>query len=249
MIEQYLNFKLNIVHKRDDEIYIMLFHKDHINYEDMNRRTIVHPDNYPKLYSIIKTLSKRAGVLKPTLYILKDHRVGSESIISSKIPSVPATPYLKNDPSGDFIIITTGALHKLSKSVWEAMISHELGHIKINGMQQIDDKYEGITSKQDEALADKIGASITSPQAMIDAIKYYHRHIISNPADSSTLDTKHPADFSRIKNLKKIAKAQKDQVVAKQKQQIPQKLAKIVQAKKKSMKNNRNQKRATQHNN
>ncbi len=70
----------------------------------------------PELYSIVRTLSQRAGLPMPKVYI-----------IESEQPNAFATG---RSPKHGVVAVTTGIMRILSREELEGVIGHELAHIK-----------------------------------------------------------------------------------------------------------------------
>jgi heat shock protein HtpX len=78
----------------------------------------VSPKEAPELHAALERIAKESGIPKPKLYI-----------VNSSVPNAFAFGRGKND-SG--IAIHTGLLQRLNKKEVEAVIAHEVGHIKHN---------------------------------------------------------------------------------------------------------------------
>lgn len=73
------------------------------------------PADYPELQAMLETLSKRAEIPTPKLYIIDD-----------PMPNAFATG---RNPQNAAVAVTTGLLPLLNKSELEGVIAHELAHI------------------------------------------------------------------------------------------------------------------------
>jgi heat shock protein HtpX len=82
----------------------------------INQAQLANKNNYPLLYQIIENLSIANQTPIPKIYI-----------ISTNAPNAFATG---RDPDHAVICVTTGLLPKLNRSQLEAVIAHELSHIK-----------------------------------------------------------------------------------------------------------------------
>jgi heat shock protein HtpX len=74
------------------------------------------PDQYPRLHNIIEGLCIAAGVPKPGVYVIDD-----------PAPNAFATG---RGPRHASIAVTTGLLDKMSRIELEAVLAHELNHVK-----------------------------------------------------------------------------------------------------------------------
>ncbi len=72
----------------------------------------------PELHATVERIAKKSGVPKPKLYL-----------VNSQIPNAFAFGRGKNDAG---IAVHAGLLQKLNKKEVEAVIAHEMGHIKHN---------------------------------------------------------------------------------------------------------------------
>lgn len=78
----------------------------------------ISPAEAPELHAAVERIAKESGVPKPKLYI-----------VNSQVPNAFAFGRGKNDAG---IAIHTGLLQRLNKQEVEAVIAHEIGHIKHN---------------------------------------------------------------------------------------------------------------------
>lgn len=140
----------------------MLFHSDNINYDDDNRLKCIYrstgfynPFNQNGDADVCKKVSKlckKADVDMPNLYVLDEHQVGARTSTYAKHPSIS---------------LTSGALNRLNNQQLDALLAHEIAHIKLNKLHQDQ------LGKTSERLADKIGAKLTSSVAMISLLNFY----------------------------------------------------------------------------
>jgi len=82
----------------------------------MNRAKQVSSEEAPELHRIVETLSRRAGLPKPRVYV-----------VDSPTPNAFATG---RNPQHAAVAVTTGILQLLSRQELEGVLAHELGHIK-----------------------------------------------------------------------------------------------------------------------
>lgn len=82
----------------------------------MNRAQRVSRSRAPELHSMVETLASRAGIPKPSVYI-----------IDSPMPNAFATG---RSPSHGAVAVTTGIMQTLSHDELGGVIAHELAHIK-----------------------------------------------------------------------------------------------------------------------
>ena len=82
----------------------------------MNRARKVSSEEAPELHAIAETLSRRAGLPKPKVYV-----------VDSPTPNAFATG---RNPQHAAVAVTTGILQLLSKHELEGVLAHELGHVK-----------------------------------------------------------------------------------------------------------------------
>ncbi len=82
----------------------------------LNHAQPANKNNYPLLYQVIENLSIANQTPMPQIYI-----------ISTNAPNAFATG---RDPQHAVVCVTTGLLPKLNRSELEAVIAHELSHIK-----------------------------------------------------------------------------------------------------------------------
>jgi heat shock protein HtpX len=82
----------------------------------MYRAQPVTPEQAPELHSIVEGLVARAGIPKPTLYVLPN-----------KAPNAFATG---RNPSHAAVAVTSGLLELMEREEVEGVIAHELGHVK-----------------------------------------------------------------------------------------------------------------------
>ncbi|RLF94105.1 protease [Thermococci archaeon] len=87
----------------------------------MYRAKSVTQNEYPKLYSIVSRIAMNAGVPMPKI-----------AYIPNNVPNAFATG--RNEKNA-VIAVTKGALDILSDAELEAVIAHEIGHIKNNDMK------------------------------------------------------------------------------------------------------------------
>lgn len=74
------------------------------------------PYSDKEINQIVETLSKKAGIPKPKVYV-----------VQSNIPNAFATG---RDPNNSALAITTGLRDRLSRDEMEAVMAHEMAHIK-----------------------------------------------------------------------------------------------------------------------
>jgi len=72
-------------------------------------------EDYPELYAMLDTLSKRAEIPMPKVYVIED-----------PMPNAFATG---RNPQNAAVAVTTGILPLLNKSELEGVVAHELSHI------------------------------------------------------------------------------------------------------------------------
>lgn len=87
----------------------------------MYRAKFVTQNEYPKLYSIVSRVAMNAGVPMPRI-----------AYVPSNVPNAFATG--RNEKNA-VVAVTRGALDLLSDTELEAVIGHEIGHIKNKDMQ------------------------------------------------------------------------------------------------------------------
>ena len=80
----------------------------------------VKPSEAPELYKSVKILAKRAGIPMPRVYI-----------VNEKMPNAFATG---RNPQNAVVAVTTGLLQMLDKEEIEAVLAHELSHVKHRDM-------------------------------------------------------------------------------------------------------------------
>ena len=84
----------------------------------LTRMKEISPNEYPWLHRMVEDLSKKAGIPKPKLYLVFDGT-----------PNAFAFGRTQNSAG---IAVRTGLLNMLNKDEVEAVIAHEIGHIKHN---------------------------------------------------------------------------------------------------------------------
>lgn len=82
----------------------------------MNKARMVDQDEAPELHKIVETLSSRAGLPKPKVYI-----------VNNQTPNAFATG---RNPEHAAVAVTTGLLQLMDRRELEGVLGHELGHIK-----------------------------------------------------------------------------------------------------------------------
>jgi len=87
----------------------------------MYRAKFVTQNEYPKLYSIVSRIAMNAGVPMPRI-----------AYIPNNVPNAFATGRNENNA---VVAVTKGALNLLNENELEAVIAHEIGHIKNNDMK------------------------------------------------------------------------------------------------------------------
>lgn len=80
------------------------------------RATTADQDAHPRLHNLVDGLCAAAGVVKPELYVRSDDRLDACT--------------LGVDPSSTHLVVTTGLLEQLTRVELEAVVAHELAHIK-----------------------------------------------------------------------------------------------------------------------
>lgn len=81
-----------------------------------SRARAVTPEEMPELHRMVETLSARAGIPKPALYIM-----------DTPMPNAFATG---RSPSKGAVAVTTGIMQTLNRQELAGVIAHELAHIK-----------------------------------------------------------------------------------------------------------------------
>ena len=100
--------------------FIAYWYSDRIVLSMYNAK-IVTQNEYPKLHAIVSRLAATAGIPTPKVaYIPKD------------VPNAFATGRNENNA---VVAVTKGALETLSEKELEAVLAHEIGHIKNNDMK------------------------------------------------------------------------------------------------------------------
>src|SRR5688572_12777208 len=74
------------------------------------------PEQYPRLHNIVEGLCIAAGLPKPRLYVIED-----------AAPNAFATG---RNPRHAAVAVTTGLLDKMNRIELEAILAHELSHVK-----------------------------------------------------------------------------------------------------------------------
>jgi heat shock protein HtpX len=82
----------------------------------MSRAQPASVEEYPRLHNIVEGLCIAAGLPKPRLYIVQD-----------EAPNAFATG---RDPKHAAVAVTTGLLAKMNRIELEAVLAHELSHVK-----------------------------------------------------------------------------------------------------------------------
>jgi heat shock protein HtpX len=77
---------------------------------------IISREEYPKLHEIVERLSTKNGLPKPTV-----------AMVNSKVPNAFATG---KSPKSSLVAVTTGLLELLDDDELEAVIGHELTHVR-----------------------------------------------------------------------------------------------------------------------
>jgi heat shock protein HtpX len=80
------------------------------------RAQLVTPDQAPDLYAIVANLAQRAGLPMPKVAVIPD-----------ETPNAFATG---RDPDHAVVAVTEGILDTLSRPQLEAVLAHEMGHVK-----------------------------------------------------------------------------------------------------------------------
>lgn len=80
------------------------------------RVTTADPEAHPRLHNLVDGLCATAGVAKPELYVRADGRLDACT--------------LGVDPQSTHLIVTTGLLEHLTRVELEAVVAHELAHVK-----------------------------------------------------------------------------------------------------------------------
>lgn len=189
----------------------MLFHTDNINYDNHMKLKDITNNQFLPITKVIRQLSEQMDTKMPQVMLLDSNLIGSRTDYNPTIFPTPLYPNL----SPIKVTITTGALNKLSKLEWIAMLGHEMSHVKMFS----DGSYKKMNSYTQEALADCIGAEYTSIQAMINVLRYYCVHNLFSKKDAQK-DHSHPADIVRIQNLKNLEKELQQKKLQYEKSQI-----------------------------
>ncbi len=82
----------------------------------MNRAKMVSQEEAPELHRIVENLASRAGLPKPKVYV-----------VNNQTPNAFATG---RNPEHAAVAVTTGLLQLMDRRELEAVLGHELGHIK-----------------------------------------------------------------------------------------------------------------------
>ena len=82
----------------------------------MSRAQPASVEEYPRLHNIVEGLCIAAGLPKPRLYVVQD-----------EAPNAFATG---RDPKHAAVAVTTGLLQKMNRIELEAVLAHELSHVK-----------------------------------------------------------------------------------------------------------------------
>jgi heat shock protein HtpX len=82
----------------------------------MSRAQPATVEDYPRLHNVVEGLCIAAGLPKPRLYIVQD-----------EAPNAFATG---RDPKHAAVAVTTGLLQKMNRIELEAVLAHELSHVK-----------------------------------------------------------------------------------------------------------------------
>jgi heat shock protein HtpX len=82
----------------------------------MSRAQPATVEEYPRLHNVVEGLCIAAGLPKPRLYIVQD-----------EAPNAFATG---RDPKHAAVAVTTGLLQKMNRIELEAVLAHELSHVK-----------------------------------------------------------------------------------------------------------------------
>ncbi len=96
-------------------VFVSYWWSDKIILSMVNAKEIEKKDN-PELYRLVENLSITAGLPLPKIYILEE-----------KQPNAFATG---RNPENSVIAFTTGLLEKLDRTELEAVVAHELSHVK-----------------------------------------------------------------------------------------------------------------------
>ena len=110
-INPYLIFGFGIV-----MVFFQYFMSDKLVLAATKSKVVTEKD-HPKLHSMIEKLSKSAGIPKPK----------NIAIMDSEAPNAFATG---RSPKHATVAVTTGLLNKLNNEELEAVLGHELGHVK-----------------------------------------------------------------------------------------------------------------------
>ena len=78
------------------------------------------PDDHPDLHRLVEGLTLAAGIPKPRLYVVDD-----------PAPNAFATG---RNPENAAVAVTTGLLERMERRELEAVLAHELGHIRNNDL-------------------------------------------------------------------------------------------------------------------
>ena len=172
---------------------------------------IVSENIAPELYSKISRLSMKAGLPVPKI-----------AVITSETPNAFATG---RTPENAVVAVTSGALSLLQRDELEAVLAHELGHIK-NGDMFISTVVAFMTgiagsagmllasilvpltvSRNREYAADKAGAEISGkPHALADALIRIEESVKQHPMEQGSPATAHlfivnPFNLERLHRL------------------------------------------------
>jgi heat shock protein HtpX len=82
----------------------------------MSRAQPASEEEYPRLHNIVEGLCIAAGLPKPRLYVIHD-----------EAPNAFATG---RDPKHAAVAVTTGLMEKMNRIELEAVVAHELSHVK-----------------------------------------------------------------------------------------------------------------------
>jgi heat shock protein HtpX len=82
----------------------------------MSHATLADETTYARLHNVVEGLCIGAGLPKPRLYVVED--------------SAPNAFATGRNPKNSAIAVTTGLLEKMNRIELEAVLAHELGHVK-----------------------------------------------------------------------------------------------------------------------
>ncbi|RLD14141.1 MAG: protease HtpX [Caldiserica bacterium] len=82
----------------------------------MYRAKRIYEDDFPEIYSIVRDVSRKAGIKMPDVYLIEE-----------KSPNAFATG---RGPEKSAVALTTGIIEILNRDEFEGVIGHEISHIK-----------------------------------------------------------------------------------------------------------------------